>query len=66
MIRSTLRALWTISLVLIACAASLCAQRPPYDVFPSADQPYYRALRGFDSEGELVYPVNYTVWIRRA
>ncbi len=53
-----------IVLVLIGLAASLPAQQPPYDVFPSADPPYYRVRYDASSEaGELVYGVNYTIWI---
>jgi hypothetical protein len=37
------------------------AQKPPYDVFPPAGAPYYRVRYG--ASAELVYPVNYTIWI---
>lgn len=40
------------------------AQQPPYDVFPPAEPPYYRVRYEASTQpGELVYPVNYTVWI---
>jgi hypothetical protein len=40
------------------------AQKPPYDVFPPADPPYFRVrYEASTSPGELVYAVNYTVWI---
>ena len=40
------------------------AQQAPYDVFPAADPPYYRVrYEGETSEGKLIFPVNYTVWI---
>ncbi len=40
------------------------AQQPPYDVFPAADPPYYRVRYDASSQpGELIFPVNYTVWI---
>lgn len=45
-------------------ATDLHAQRPPYDVFPPADPPYYRVrYEAGAQKGELVYPVNYTIWI---
>lgn len=48
----------------VAFAGTLWAQDGPYDVFPSADPPYYRVQYEASTEaGELVYPVNYTVWI---
>jgi hypothetical protein len=50
-------------LLLVAVADSR-AQQPPYDVFPPAEPPYYRVrYEGSTHAGELVYPVNYTVWI---
>jgi hypothetical protein len=40
------------------------AQQPPYDVFPPADPPYYRVrYEASTTPGELIYPVNYTIWI---
>lgn len=40
------------------------AQKAPYDVFPKAEPPYYRVrYEASSKEGELIYPVNYTVWI---
>ncbi|QDT64877.1 alpha/beta hydrolase family protein [Calycomorphotria hydatis] len=40
------------------------AQNPPYDVFPEAEPPYYRIRYEASSEpDELIFPVNYTVWI---
>jgi hypothetical protein len=36
----------------------------PYDVFPAADPPYYRVrYEASTNPGELIFPVNYTVWI---
>ncbi|HET6424779.1 MAG TPA: hypothetical protein VFG20_13910 [Planctomycetaceae bacterium] len=44
--------------------ATLLAQQTPYDVFPAADPPYYRVRYEASTQpGELIYPVNYTVWI---
>jgi pimeloyl-ACP methyl ester carboxylesterase len=38
--------------------------KAPYDVFPPAEPPYYRVrYEASDKPGELVYGVNYTVWI---
>jgi hypothetical protein len=40
------------------------AQAPPYDVFPAAEPPYYRVRYEEGTQpGELVFPVNYTIWI---
>lgn len=44
--------------------APLGAQQKPYDVFPEAKPPYYRVrYEGSSKAGELVYPVNYTIWV---
>jgi hypothetical protein len=44
--------------------ADLGAQKPPYDVFPPAEPPYYRVrYEASDKKGELPYAVNYTVWV---
>ena len=52
------------SLVFLALAVSLYTQQPPYDVFPSADPPYYRVrYEASTKPGELIFPVNYTIWI---
>lgn len=49
---------------LLALTGSLFAQNAPYDVFPPADAPYYRVrYEASTKPGELIYPVNYTVWI---
>jgi hypothetical protein len=51
-------------LLLVACPAELCAQKAPYDVFPPAEVPYYRVrYEASDQPGDLIYGVNYTVWI---
>ena len=40
------------------------AQNAPYDVFPSAEPPYYRVRYEASTQpGELIFPVNYTIWI---
>ncbi|MBI3821385.1 MAG: hypothetical protein HY289_01750 [Planctomycetes bacterium] len=66
MTRSTSIFLSTIPLLLLACATDLYAQRPPYDVFPTAEPPYYRVRHDASTQkGELPYPVNYTIWIPR-
>ncbi len=55
---------WLVPLLLVAVATDLPAQKPPYDVFPPADPPYYRVRYEPSTEkGELVYGVNYTLWI---
>lgn len=49
---------------LLAVTGSLFAQQAPYDVFPPAEAPYYRVRYDASTKpGELIYPVNYTVWI---
>src|SRR5688500_3047429 len=53
-----------VCLLLVAGAAELPAQKPPYDVFPPADAPYHRVrYHASDKPGELPYAVNYTIWI---
>lgn len=40
------------------------AQKPPYDVFPDAEPPYYRVRYEASAEpGKLMFAVNYTIWI---
>ncbi len=53
-----------IALLFFALASSVLAQQPPYDVFPPAEPPYYRVrYEASTKPGELVFPVNYTVWV---
>lgn len=53
-----------IAVALSALSATAFAQQPPYDVFPPADPPYYRVRYEASTEpGELIFPVNYTIWI---
>ena len=55
---------WLCCLLLVTGAADLHAQKPPYDVFPPAEPPYYRVRYAASSKpGELAYAVNYTVWV---
>src|SRR5215211_1416508 len=64
MFRSTSILPWALPLLLAVFAAELHAQQPPYDVFPPAASPYYRVrYEASAKKGELVFPVNYTVWI---
>jgi pimeloyl-ACP methyl ester carboxylesterase len=55
------------ALILIATAltsSGILAQQSPYDVFPAADPPYYRVrYEASNQSGELMFPVNYTIWI---
>ncbi len=52
------------AMMLAALPSLAMAQQPPYDVFPPADPPYYRVrYEASTKPGELVFPVNYTVWI---
>jgi pimeloyl-ACP methyl ester carboxylesterase len=56
-----MRLLFLSSLVV---AVTAIAQPPPYDVFPPAEAPYYRVrYEASTKPGELIYPVNYTVWV---
>ncbi len=53
-----------LALLSLAIAGPLAAQNAPYDVFPPAEAPYFRVrYEASTKPGELVYPVNYTVWI---
>jgi pimeloyl-ACP methyl ester carboxylesterase len=64
MTRSAPTRWWLVPLALAAAAAGLPAQKPPYDVFPSADPPYHRVrYEASTAKGGLVYPVNYTLWV---
>jgi hypothetical protein len=50
--------------LLVALAPDLRGQKPPYDVFPAADPPYYRVrYEATGVPGELPYAVNYTLWV---
>lgn len=52
------------SLLLLASSSLLSAQKAPYDVFPPADDPYFRVrYEASDKPGELAFPVKYTLWI---
>ena len=58
------RALGMACLLLAVCVGESFAQRPPYDVFPPAAAPYYRVrYEPSEKPGELVYGVNFTIWI---
>lgn len=60
------RLLLILPLMLAAVLSNLSAQQSPYDVFPAADPPYYRVRYDASTQpGELIFPVNYTVWIPR-
>jgi hypothetical protein len=64
MIRTVASGCWFVWLYLVAGVTDLHAQKPPYDVFPPAEPPYYRVRYEASSRsGELVFPVNYTIWI---
>jgi hypothetical protein len=69
MIHQTLTHWCCFAVILAALPATLLAQPPqqqpqPYEVFPEANPPYYRVrYQASTQPGELIYPVNYTVWI---
>jgi len=51
-------------ILLLVLSATAVAQKAPYDVFPAAEPPYYRVrYEASMKEGELIFPVNYTIWI---
>lgn len=56
-------------LVVMVCllpglAARSAAQQDPYGNYPAAEPPYYRVRYEASSKpGELIFPVNYTIWI---
>ena len=64
MIHRTNLTMRLLTFLLPALPTTLFAQQPPYDVFPPADPPYYRVrYEASKQPGELIYPVNYTIWI---
>ena len=53
-----------VAMVLLILSTNAEAQQPPYDVFPPADPPYYRVRYEASAQpGELIFPVNYTIWM---
>ena len=51
-------------LTFFALIGLAAAQQAPYDVFPPADPPCYRVRYEASTQaGELIFPVNYTVWL---
>lgn len=53
-----------VPLWVVALTADIRAQKPPYDVAPPADPPYYRVrYEASDKPGGLAFPVNYTAWV---
>jgi hypothetical protein len=55
---------WVAVCVLVSGAPDLHAQKPPYDIFPPADPPYYRVrYEASIKPGDLPYAANYTIWI---
>jgi pimeloyl-ACP methyl ester carboxylesterase len=66
MIRTRLPRLLALCTPLLASlpALPLNAQNAPYDVFPAAEAPYFRVrYEASNQPGELIFPVNYTLWI---
>ena len=60
----TLPQMYRLTAVLVLLSSSVFAQQPPYDLFPEANPPYYRVRYDASAKpGELIYPVNYTIWI---
>ena len=64
MTQRNIRTVCGFAMVLFLHQAMGLAQQPPYDVFPAADPPYYRVRHEASTQtGELIFPVNYTIWI---
>ncbi len=64
MVQPAAKCCWLCCLVFVAGAADLYAQKPPYDIFPPAEPPYYRVRHEASGRpGELVYSANYTIWV---
>lgn len=64
MIRTMTLSRWLFSLLLLGSITDLHGQKPPYDVFPPAEPPNYRVrYEASAKRGELVFAVNYTMWI---
>lgn len=62
MVSARMTVLWGVILPVLAQVVT--AQQAPYDVFPPAEPPYYRVrYEASIQPGELIFPVNYTVWI---
>ena len=48
----------------LALTSALSAQKAPYDKPPAVEPPYYRVRYEASTKlGELIFPVQYTVWI---
>lgn len=53
-----------VCLLLLCFSQIASAQQPPYDVFPTAEPPYFRVrYEGSDQPGQLAFAVKYTLWI---
>ena len=65
MIEPWLKFYMTRILVLLSFFSSfLFGQNPPYDISPEAEPPYYRVrYEASGKPGELIFPVQYTIWI---
>jgi hypothetical protein len=67
MLRTAALTCGALCLLLVVCGTDQCSQKAPYDIFPPAEAPYYRVrYEPSDKPGELIYGVNYTVWIPQA
>lgn len=56
--------LWLLTALIVSWTTTAYSQQPPYDVYPEAKAPYYRVrYEAATNPGELIYPVNYTIWI---
>lgn len=50
--------------LLFSFVGAVLAQKPPYDVFPPADRPYYRVRHeAADAPHGLAYAANFTLWV---
>ncbi len=60
----TFSSLYCAVVLLVSVPTATLAQESPYDVFPKAAPPYYRVRYEASTQpDELIYSVNYTIWI---
>lgn len=53
-----------LQLQFLSVVMTATAQELPYQTFPAAEPPYYRVrYEASQQPGELIFPVNYTIWI---
>ena len=59
-----MRSFVAFALIFGSTFTALWAQQPPYDNPPDVEPPYHRVrYEGSSRQGELIYPVSYTLWL---